>query len=244
MKCPRPASDDDLERYVLGQMTDAEQQAFEEHYFGCDECFGRLETLRIIHSAARTVKTRSSPRWWLQGAAGIAAAVAIAVGLWLAYGRHPRAPVQRSASVPAVKSDQFAELARFEAPSWNPVIVRGGGSTPSKAVREAMRTYQAGDFRSAAQQLRAVRPRTPEVAFYLGICEIESGNTAAGAQGLRQVIAAGDTPWLEQAHFYLAKALLGTGDAPGARAELRQVLTIHGDYASESTKLLSALDGK
>jgi TolA-binding protein len=244
MKCLRPASDDDFERYLIGQMTDAEQQAFEEHYFGCDECFGRLEALRTIQSAARAVKSRKAPRWWPQGAVGIAAAVAIAAGLWLEYGRRPPPPVRPSASLPTQRSDQFAELARFEAPTWNPVIVRGASEARSKAVREAMKTYHAGDYRSAARQLRAVHPQTPEVEFYLGICDIESGDVAAGAAGLRRVIADGDTPWLEQAHFYLAKALLGSGDTAGASDQLKQVLAIHGDYAGEATKLLSALNGK
>ena len=54
MNCVRAASFDDIERYLTDQLSDEEQQAFEEHYFGCAECFDRLEQVRAVQAAARS----------------------------------------------------------------------------------------------------------------------------------------------------------------------------------------------
>ena len=52
MTCATYAADsDNAERYVLGQMGEAEQASFEEHYFGCDECFASVQTLQQMQTA-------------------------------------------------------------------------------------------------------------------------------------------------------------------------------------------------
>ena len=246
MKCVQAASVDDIERYLTGQLPDEEQQAFEEHYFGCAECFARLEGVRAIQTAARTVKPHSGSRWWMQGTLGLAAALAIAVGLWFWW-----SGARRVASPPlattAQPSDRLALLARFDPPSWSPTTLRGGSPAQSSSFRAAMKIYQGDDYAAAAQQLRKVvaqQPSFTEARFYLGISSIVSGDSPAGIEQLRRVVADGDTPWREQARFYLAKALIGTGDRAGARSQLEQVVAIRGDLAAEAQTLLGALTEK
>jgi len=240
MSCVQ-ASIEDIERYLTGLLPEDEQQVFEEHYFGCAECFSRLEAVRAIQTAARTVKPSAGSGWWMRGVLGIAAALVVATGLW-----HWSSTKQPAASNPGVPS-KLVLLAKFDAPSWTPMTLRGAGSTQSEAFRAAMQTYQAGNFPAASQQLRAVvsaQPALTEARFYLGISSIESGNRNDGIEQLKQVVAAGDTPWLEQARFYLAKALIGAGDVAGAKSQLEQVTAIRGDLAGEAQKLLDALARK
>ena len=54
MTCATYATDSDAaERYVLGQMGEAEQASFEEHFFGCDACFASVQTLQQMQTALR-----------------------------------------------------------------------------------------------------------------------------------------------------------------------------------------------
>ena len=68
------------ERYLLGEMTPEDRDAFEEHFFGCAECAADVRDGAIVRAAIRTQKEPRvrQPRWavreWLT-----AAAVAIAV---------------------------------------------------------------------------------------------------------------------------------------------------------------------
>jgi hypothetical protein len=55
MTCATYAADsENAERYVLGQMGEAEQASFEEHFFGCDACFASVQTLQQMQTALRT----------------------------------------------------------------------------------------------------------------------------------------------------------------------------------------------
>jgi cytoskeletal protein RodZ len=58
MTCARYVEPDAAERYVLGQMTEAEQSVFEEHYFACDDCF---ETVRALQDLQTVLRTSPSP---------------------------------------------------------------------------------------------------------------------------------------------------------------------------------------
>jgi hypothetical protein len=54
MTCATFATDSDAaERYVLGQMGEAEQTSFEEHFFGCDACFASVQALQQMQTALR-----------------------------------------------------------------------------------------------------------------------------------------------------------------------------------------------
>ncbi len=83
------------------------------------------------------------------------------------------------------------------------------------------------------------RPDAVEARFYLGVCYLFTKNFAAGNRELRQVIAAGETPYLEQARFYLAKGLLATNDGAGARQQLDDVIGLHGSLEQQAESLLA-----
>src|SRR5690242_19234269 len=51
--CARYADLDFVERYVLGQMDEAEQAAFEAHYFECPDCFSAVQAMQTAQTALR-----------------------------------------------------------------------------------------------------------------------------------------------------------------------------------------------
>jgi TolA-binding protein len=61
MTCARYADLDFVERYVLGQMDEAEQATFEAHYFECPDCFAAVQALQTAQSVLRENAPQSSP---------------------------------------------------------------------------------------------------------------------------------------------------------------------------------------
>jgi len=109
-----------------------------------------------------------------------------------------------------------------------------------------MQHYLKGDFAGAIPGLReslAARSDGPEASFYLGVCSLLTGDSTAGVTDLQSVIDAGNNPYLEQARYYLAKALLGRGDIPGARAQLERVIETHEGLEQRSKSLLTQIVG-
>ena len=51
MSCEVIAADCIAERYLLGQLNELEQAAFERHCFDCERCFGELQTLEAMRAA-------------------------------------------------------------------------------------------------------------------------------------------------------------------------------------------------
>jgi tetratricopeptide (TPR) repeat protein len=123
--------------------------------------------------------------------------------------------------------------------------LRGATDEAAASFQEGMKSYVAGDYDATIPSLRrAARLDTErsDIAFFLAASELLAGNTAAAIGEFARTIAMGDTPFLEDAHFFLAKAHLAQGDADRARAELTAVRSLQGERASEADDLLVQLE--
>jgi len=241
------------EEYLGGRLSREDSEAFEAHFFECPVCLERLEALEAVRAALATegqtssrLPSHATPRrasvraWaWLGAAAGIAA-----MGV-LTWQRSPAPPLP-ALPTPAVPTDtrlsprpSLADLGRFEPPPYHPTVLRGP-SASSGLFRDAMRRYHAGDCAGALPGLESaarVDPAAAEPLVFLGICRLLTGRTAEGNESLRRAIAKGDTPYLEWAHFYLAKGLLLAGDGPAAGVQLERAIALRGDLEDEARRL-------
>lgn len=252
--CTRSGKDDDFQRYLGGGMTAPEEEAFEQHYFECGECFEALENHRAIRGAVvndrvvpvTRLRPRPSPRV-LWGGLAAAAVLVLAVSV---VRRTPAGieaptdgPAATSPGTPAALAPQtpaLAELARFDPPPYHGATSRAAETDAGRAFRAAMTSYQAGAFADAARQLRAAGSgaQVEETRFFLGISELQAGEADAGIADLRAVVAMGDTAYFEEAAYFLAKALLGREDVDGSRQLLERLVGLRGDRAADAARLL------
>jgi TolA-binding protein len=106
-----------------------------------------------------------------------------------------------------------------------------------------MKLYAQGDYRAAlpALQSAAALDAAAGPHFYLGICELVAGDASGAAAEFERVIALGDSPYLEKAQFFLAKARLRQKDGNGAAKALEAAIALHGDYEDQARALLRRL---
>jgi hypothetical protein len=269
MDCDRAAGEEVFERYLADSLSEEDRAAFEEHYFGCARCFDELQTLQDIrdvlsHGGAQSERnTARHLRGWAP-ALGLAATVVLATGvmLWMRSPTPPGPPesVQPrlqsgatsseqpvpSESAPAVsQKSALAELTRVEPPPYQPLKLRGLPDEATTRFLSGMEHYRKADYGAAVTDLRAAAALDSEashIRFFLAISQLMVGQDAAGIEGLRVTIALGDSPYLEEAHFYLAKALLRQKDVNAAQAELRTVVTLKGMRSREAQQLLNDIE--
>lgn len=293
MQCKQVLEDEIAEGYLRGALSAADQEAFEQHYFGCASCFGELENLSLLGEAvaggAADVRARSGTggrraRWaW---AAAAAATAFVAMGLYwfvrsnrppegVREGEHrvadqrPVFPVQsaretNSPPVPkaassahshpsappvatgsATRAAALAALAVVQAPQYSPAILRGALDEPERRFREAMRLYVNRDYAGAKPQLRAAAAldrERPDIAFFLGICALLTEEPVSAMVELRRTIALGESPYLEEAHFYLGKAHLRRGELAAAASQLDATIRLRGEREKEARGLLQKLE--
>jgi hypothetical protein len=133
-------------------------------------------------------------------------------------------------------AEQIALLARFEPPEYE----AADNVDRSPEFRAAMDQYRKRDYAGAAARLRAAveaQPQSVEARFYLGICLLLTADRPGGIQTLKDVTAGGNTPYLESARFYLAKALLSEGNLAGADLQLRIIIEMHGKLEKQAQVL-------
>ena len=139
----------------------------------------------------------------------------------------------------------LAHLARVDPPRYSATVLRGLADEATRRFQEGMKAYATRDFRGAVPILReaaALDPTRPDIAFFLGASELLSGNTAGAVKELSRTIALGDTPFLEEAHFYLAKAYLGRAEIQAARMELAAAAQSTGEAQQEAINVLAEID--
>ena len=216
-----------IERYAAGQLSESETVAFEEHLLVCDRCQQELTLAVAVREAlpeaesppedeappgeeadAEPVTIRRLP-WRGMGIAVTLAAAAVATILILPRGR---------------VSPPVAELGRVtQPPIYLGGPVRQAPARPDSVFGAAMSAYTVGDYSKAAAGLEAALAVGADSAcsqFFRGASLLMLDRDREAADAFDTAIAAGESPYLTEAHYYLAKALLRLGDADGALAQL------------------------
>ena len=86
-----------------------------------------------------------------------------------------------------------------------------------------------------------LNPKDAGALFFLGVTLLLSGQTDDGIAALQRSVALGDTPYLEESHYYLAKAFLHKNDVAAAEAELQKTIQLKGDLENKAQELLQAI---
>lgn len=286
MACTWIDRDDIFEGYVRDALGPDDRAAFEEHFFGCEACFDKLETYRALQMELRAAAAeapaarpvRSRPWRWVPVAAAAGLILAAASVLWFRGSRGPApesvvatapapqtpaaiptappqsvsspAPVATLTTPPAAPSVPVAVLARVDPPIYLPLALRGPRDEAVERFAAAMSRYVDKDYAGAIPDLRAaagLNPKAPHAAFFLGICQLLTDQVDPAVESLQKTVALGESPYLEEAHFYLAKARLRQGRLPDARDELTRTIERRGRLENEARQLLvqvNRLSGK
>jgi hypothetical protein len=267
--CAMVAREEIIEKYLVDRLSEEDREAFEQHYFECARCFEDLQSLRAIRDELRLsgaeFETRATPpflRW--APAAGVAAALvlAVVVVLWMrprppeappeAKNTQPASGVQSSEKPqpskpdsPAASEPSLDQLARFEPPRYEPLTLRGVPDESTERFRQGMERYRKADYEGAVVDLRAAGELDRDAAhihFFLGISQLMLGQDSDAIDRLRATIAVGESPYLEEAHWYLAKAFLRRKDLGAAESQLKRLIQLRGSWSGEAGRLLAQVE--
>ena len=250
MDCDQIEREELIEKYLTGRLDRAEQEGFEAHYFSCPKCLKKLEVSRLLQEKLWEQgekilpKTQKPHRVWIKRRAWAVSAAAVAlvvvgVALWWQFKGPGRAP----AGTKEILSSLIM-LARIQPPSYIPPALRGAEDEAAERFRLGMGYYQEGRYGEAIPDLRTaaeLNPNRAGIRFFLGICLLLTEKTDEGIEELKATIGLGDSVYLEEAHFYLAKAFLAKGDVGAAKEELNWVLEKGSNLKEEAAQILAQL---
>jgi len=146
---------------------------------------------------------------------------------------------------PVAQEPSLIQLARVDPPPYEPLTLRGAGDEATRRFHRGMKLYERADYRDAMITLSsaaALDPRGPHICFFLGISHLLLNQNRAAVEWLQATIALGDSAYLEDAHFYLAKALLRQNDLGAAQTHLKRVVQLRDSRSEEARQLLTQLE--
>ena len=171
----------------------------------------------------------------------LAAAILLAAVLYRAQNQAvPAVPVAVSP-----KPVDYTLLAKLEPPAYEPALRRGSADKAALRFVQAMENYRRRDYAQTIAGLHASLALDSGAAaprFFLGACELLTGDWDQGTRDLEMVVASGSGPFLEEGLMLLAKASLHRNDPATARRELEQLVASKGDLAPAAGELLRQLD--
>lgn len=250
MACPHMNREEVVERYLTGSLGPQERESFEDHYFACEECFATLQSCRALRAELAENETQiravpaPAPTAWRWTAALATAALVIVAVLGIRWGMRPGStppPPSAQMAQSAPSGPSLVELARFDPPMYTPPLLRGVQDDATRSFRAAMKRYQQGRYDLAIAGLSEtvrLNPKDAGAIFFLGVSYLLSGQTDRGIPVLQKCAALGETPYLEESHYYLAKAFLQRNDATAAEAELQKVVQLKGSLLGQAQELL------
>lgn len=225
---PLHLNEDEVVAYLGHELTGEPLRRVERHLAMCAQCREEIvETGEILGRPGR-------PRWFrLTIGSALATAAAITAVLLLRPDRVP---------------DPLAELGRVtQAPVYLGVAVRQVRPGADSVYHEAMSEYVAREFGTAVvlldEALRAGADSAP-TQFFRGASLQMLDRPEEAAAAFRDVIRQGGTPYLPEARYYLAKALLQLGRADEARSELREIADGTSEMAGRARALADSVEAR
>jgi TolA-binding protein len=240
MKCDK--STDAAERYVSGTLPEAEQTAFEEHFFACDDCLHAVQALqdaaaalaeeRVDRPAATPIpfpvaKPRALPIKWM----ALAAMLIVGVIVWRIpqgqpEGGQPVQPGRQSSSPPS------SPAAPPAAPSATPATTAPAPATGPSAADRLVQLSQVVAPPYVSLTTRSDADATAQ-AFDAAMTHYSARQYDRAARALREVVQA--APELAEAQFFLGVAELMRGDQARAQEALRRAVRSNtAPYADEA----------
>jgi tetratricopeptide (TPR) repeat protein len=268
MDCESVARGEIVENYLLGRLSEEDREAFEEHYFECARCFDELRALQAVQAELRRPDTKFESRTarpflrWAPAALAAAAVLVVAVVVSMrstsptgssetantqprSQGQTPETSQPQPPEPTVAPEPSLEQLARVEPPRYEPPTLRNVPDEATARFLRAMERYGAADYARAVEGLRSAAkldPDAPHIRFFLGVSHLMLGEDGAAIDRLRATIALGDSPYLEEAHWYLAKAYLRRKDLGAAESELKTLIQLRGRGSDEASRLLTQLE--
>jgi hypothetical protein len=117
-----------------------------------------------------------------------------------------------------------------------------GADTGRVLFQQGMNAYIDARYHDASGYLTSAlkyEPSAADVNFYLGVCRILDDHPQESVPALKIAIAAGNSPYLQSAHYYLGKAYVQGMNLEGAETEFREAAKLTGSLSTDAKALLA-----
>lgn len=190
--------------YLDKRLSPAETAAVEAHLAECKTCRKEIVQLESIVRPRRRGR-----RFYVAALAAASAAALLLIALPRALRFFGDTREVAGADSTTLRIRAMGDVA--QAPIYLGVSVRAPTERGTQLFSTGMRAYTDARYTDAVTNLRGARSagvEGPAATFFLGASHLMLGDAKSAAEEFARVIGMGETPYLAEAHYYRAKALL------------------------------------
>jgi len=228
-----------IEAYLQETIDEAQREGFEEHFFHCRKCFLGLKINETLQNKEVPISVEEKPSLFTFK---VLKPILVMSSLFLII-LFSVLLVQRGQ-----QARRLQELAVFELPLYHQGELRGfpeSGAVLENEFSQAMRLFQARDFRSARgilEQPGFAAAAYPKVEFFRAICYLEENEAAKAGEILDAIIREMDPAYFDEAIYYKGFVLLRLGKLPEARAQFEKLAAMLSPMAGKARAMVQKID--
>jgi TolA-binding protein len=238
-----------IERYIAGEMGDAEKRWFEKELEGneklrreldfrknADEILKNRDIISLRNKLSAIEKQRSEKIYHKKRRTGVYLKYASVVGMAVIIGL--------IFIMPGKKLTSNEIMSRYYKTYDPPTIQRSAKVTASDDFNQALEFYKTHDFENAAIYFRKVIMQEPKDMYstlLFGISKFEDKKYPEAKQSFGKVIDDKNNLYIDQAEWYLALCYINTGETDKAVQVLEKIKSEKGIYKDDAKSIIKRL---
>lgn len=235
------------ESYLADELTEKKKEAFEAHYFQCDNCFAELKLLERLYSKEipiiQTVRKPSRAWAWewrlkplFKPVLALASLLIVVVStLWVVDN------YRRGKYLESISEVEPPVYIRTETRDTSPGF-------QNQTFDRAMVFYNNKQYSAALELLNSLdagSPGTgfnPRVLFFKAVCCLETGAPRTAVKHFAVIIEKKNPSYYDEAIFYKGIALLRLNEKKKALEQFQKLAAVTGPYSAPAKAILEKIN--
>lgn len=233
------------ESYLADELTEKKKEAFEAHYFQCDNCFAELKLLERLYSKEiPIIQTERKPFWiWAWGLKPLFKPVLALASLLIVV-------LSTLWVVGNYRQGKYLEsISKVELPVYIQTETR---DTPpdfqNQTFDRAMVYYNNKQYGAALELLNSLDTVTPgaesnpRVLFFKAVCCLETGNPRTAIKHFDVIIENKNPSYYDEAIFYKGITLLRLNKKKQALEHFQNLVAASGPYSDRAKAIVEKIN--
>jgi tetratricopeptide (TPR) repeat protein len=217
-----------IDDYLLEKLDGTLAEAFEAHYFECDDCFLELKTHELLITKNVPIYLEPSNKtvrsWLPKPALTFASFFLVAVIVLFLFNSYRH-------------NKKLEEISSFSPPIYLQNEIRG--TQPEELFSRAMAAYTSKDYGASLGHLQNIREtNNPQVQFFTGMNYLLLKKNRKAIAFFDQIIDAMNPSYYDEAIYHKGIALVRLNKIEKALVEFQNLAQMHSPFASRAKKMI------
>lgn len=223
-----------IDHYLKEEIPEEKREAFETHYFKCDDCFSELKLRERLYSKEIPIVLKEKKPIQiliLKPLLVLSSILIVVVSSLLVINNYKQAKFLYS-------------ISGIEPPSY--ILSETRNSIQNETFDNAMILYNKKRYDDALKLLKSIEDdsNNPQIIFFKAICCLQTGDPKAAIENFDIIIKNMNPSYYDEAIFYKGIALLRLNKKGDALLQFNHLATMFSPYSNRANAIINKIKNK